>query len=541
MKVPTRPFDDQNPGTSGLRKKLARFRTPHYLENFTQSVFDCLSGFEGKTLILGGDGRLHTEPACRTIVRMAAANGVGRVIIGQNGLLSTPAASHLVRISGAFGAFILTASHNPAGESGDFGIKFNDHTGGPAQPSLTDAIYRRSLAIDRYRIGSDSAPDFALCGRFSLDGMEIDVIDPIAPYCELMERIFDFDAIKDLFATNFTFRFDAMSAVTGPYGRALFVDRLGLDPERLLNAEPHPTFCGKHPDPNRIHAADLIAEAMGEREGENGADLSAACDGDGDRNLIVGRGQFVGPGDSLAILAAHAHLVPAYASGLKGIARSMATSRAVDSVAESLGIELFETPTGWKFFADLLERGKISLCGEESFGTGSDHVREKDGLWAILFWLNILAKHTANSAAKTASVSGILQDHWRTYGRHDFERHDFESLPQEQGEAVMERIRAKLPQPSDDIAHADEFHYEDLDGNIARNQGLRIFYENGSRLVFRLSGTDSSGTTLRVYLESYCPPQKSAAKADFQKLVAEYMRIGEIESLTGRTRPDIIT
>jgi phosphoglucomutase len=534
------PFADQKPGTSGLRKKVPVFQTPGYTEAFIQSIFDSLEGFEGATLVIGGDGRFYNREVIQTAMRMAAANGFGRVLVGQGGILSTPAASHLIRKYGAFGGLILSASHNPGGPTEDFGIKYNVANGGPAPEKITDAIYARSQVIDRYLIADFDDADLDQIGTFEVDGMVIEVIDPVSDYAELMETLFDFDAIRALIAGGFKVTFDAMHAVTGPYAKEILVRRLGADPAMVLNATPLEDFGGHHPDPNLVHAKALYDTMMG----ANAPDFGAASDGDGDRNLIIGKGVFVTPSDSLAMLAANAHLAPGYKGGLKGIARSMPTSGAADRVAEKLGVEMHETPTGWKFFGNLLDAGRCTICGEESAGTGSDHVREKDGLWAILLWLNILA-------VRRQSVIDIVNDHWTTYGRTFYSRHDYEAIETEKANQLMKVLqdgRSDLPGRSVGsltIERADSFTYHDpVDGSISRNQGLRIFFEGGARLVFRLSGTGTSGATLRVYMERYeSDPalHHQETQAALAPLIEAAQTLAGIRERTGRDAPSVIT
>lgn len=538
IRVLTTPFADQNPGTSGLRKKVSVFSRKNYAENFTQSIFNCLSGFEGKTLVIGGDGRYHNDIVIQTAIRMASANGFGRVLVGQNGILSTPAASNIIRKYKAFGGIILSASHNAAGPGGDFGIKFNGENGGPAQQSLTEAIFVRSKTISEYKMLDGEDVDLSKIGRTQIGPMHVEIIDPVADYIEMAHTLFDFDAIAELFASGFTMKFDAMSAVTGPYAKAIFETCLGAPKGSVINGEPLADFGGRHPDPNLVHARELYDAVMG----KNPPDFAAASDGDGDRNLILGAGIYVNPSDSLAILAANAHLAPGYADGIVGIARSMPTSCAADRVAQKRGIRLYETPTGWKFFGNLLDAGKVTLCGEESAGTGSDHVREKDGLWAVLLWLNILA-------AKRQSVGQIVADHWREFGRNYYSRHDFEGLKTEMAEKLMDDLRARLNRlPGQTIAglkikNADDFAYHDpVDGSVSENQGARILFEGGSRLVFRLSGTGTSGATLRVYLERFEAEnhdlETQTALGDLIKAAEE---IAQISARTGRKVPDVIT
>ncbi|WP_112872996.1 alpha-D-glucose phosphate-specific phosphoglucomutase [Paracoccus endophyticus] len=538
--IPTTPIEGQKPGTSGLRKKTRVFMQPHYLENFTQSVFDAIGGIAGKTLVLGGDGRFWNDRAAQVILRMAAANGAARVIVGCGGLLSTPAASHLIRLRGADGGLILSASHNPGGIDEDFGCKFNGPNGGPASEAVTDAIFARSLAIDRYRITEAQDVDLSTPGERRLAGMTVEVVDPVADYAALMERLFDFDAIRALFAGGFSMRFDAMHAVTGPYAVEILERRLGAAPGTVVNANPLPDFGGGHPDPNPVWAADLVALMMG----EDAPDFAAASDGDGDRNMVLGRGVYVTPSDSLAVLAANATLAPAYAGGLAGVARSMPTSRAADRVAAALGIERHETPTGWKFFGNLLDAGRVTLCGEESAGTGSDHVREKDGLWAVLLWLNILA-------ARRQSVAEILAEHWARFGRDYYSRHDYESVPTAGANALMDRLRGMLlALPGQTaggltVAEADDFTYHDpVDGSVSSRQGVRVTFTDGSRVVFRLSGTGTEGATLRVYLERHAPPGQphdlDPAKA-LAPVIAAAEALARIAQHTGRTAPDVTT
>ncbi|WJW76328.1 alpha-D-glucose phosphate-specific phosphoglucomutase [Thiohalobacter sp. IOR34] len=538
--IATRPFDDQRPGTSGLRKKVSVFQQPHYLENFVQSIFDSLDGLSGATLVLGGDGRYHNRQAIQVILRMAAANGVGRVLVGRDGLLSTPAASCVIRKHGTLGGIILSASHNPAGPEGDFGIKYNTANGGPAPEAVTEAIYRRSREIERYRILETADLDLSRDGRQTLGEMQVEVIDPVADYAGLMESLFDFEAIRRLLAGGFRLRFDAMHAVTGPYAEEILQQRLGAPAGSLLHATPLEDFGGGHPDPNLTYASELV-EIM---YGEDAPDFGAASDGDGDRNMILGRRFFVTPSDSLALLAANARLTPGYRDGLKGIARSMPTSQAADRVAEKLGIPAYETPTGWKFFGNLLDAGLATLCGEESFGTGSDHVREKDGLWAVLFWLNILA-------ARGEPLETIVRAHWREFGRNYYSRHDYEGVATEAAQGLMDALRKRLPDlpgrtlGGHRVDYADDFSYTDpVDGSLSRGQGLRIGFSDGARIVFRLSGTGTEGATLRVYLERY-EADPARQDQDAQSALAGLIRLADelagIRERTGRERPTVIT
>ena len=538
--VQTKPFDDQKPGTSGLRKKVPVFQQANYAENFIQSVFDSLEGFEGKALVIGGDGRYFNREVIQIAIRMAAANGFGSVIVGQGGILSTPAASHIIRKYKAFGGIVLSASHNPGGPHEDFGIKYNIGNGGPAPEKITDAVFDRSKTITSYKIADIDPVDLDHIGEFSAGGMTVKVIDPVSDYAELMETLFDFDAIRKMFRSGFRMAFDAMHAVTGPYAKEILENRLGAPAGTARNFVPLPDFGGHHPDPNLVHAKELYDEMMS----DTAPDFGAASDGDGDRNLIIGKGIFVTPSDSLAILAANAHLAPGYKRGLKGIARSMPTSGAADRVAEKLGIGLFETPTGWKFFGNLLDAGLATICGEESAGTGSDHVREKDGLWAVLLWLNILA-------ARGESAKSIVAQHWATYGRNYYSRHDYEAVDTDAANRLMDGLRAKLGSlPGTEvkgmkIVAADDFQYDDpVDGSVSKNQGIRVLFEGGSRVVFRLSGTGTSGATLRVYIERFEPSsgdlslETQAALAD---LIDAAEEIAAIRSHTGRDQPSVIT
>ena len=538
--VPTTPFEGQKPGTSGLRRKTAVFMEPGYLENFVQSVFDAVGGLRGKTLTVGGDGRYFNDRAVQTILAMAAANGAARVLVGRNGLLSTPAASSVIRARKTDGGLILTASHNPAGADGDFGVKYNIPAGGPAPESVTDAIHRRTLEIDEFRVLDAEDVDLSTTGVRSLGATTVEVIDPVAIHAGILRGLFDFDAIRVLFASGFTMRFDAMHAVTGPYAKAILEDELGAPPGTVLNGEPLPDFGGGHPDPNPVRARTLV-DLM---TGPQAPDFAAASDGDGDRNMVLGRGTYVTPSDALAVLAANASLAPGYAGGLAGVARSMPTSRAADRVAARLGIDAFETPTGWKYFGTLLDAGLATLCGEESAGTGSNHVREKDGLWAVLLWLNILAR-------RRESVREILAAHWAAHGRDYYSRHDYEAVDKRAAQALMEELRRRLPElpgrPAGalTVAAADDFSYRDpVDGSTAVAQGVRIFFEEDARAVFRLSGTGTVGATLRVYLERYeegsgelgLDPREALAP-----VVAAATEIAGIRACLGRDGPDVRT
>ncbi|MFD2111850.1 alpha-D-glucose phosphate-specific phosphoglucomutase [Thiorhodococcus fuscus] len=539
--IATTPFDGQRPGTSGLRKKVKIFQQPGYLENFVQAIFDTQPELKGGILVVGGDGRYFNREAIQTILRMAAANGVSRILVGRGGIFSTPAVSCVIRKYKTQGGIVLSASHNPGGPDEDFGIKFNAANGGPAPESVTDAIHARTRTIDRYLTLDVPAIDLDEIGSFQLGDAQIEVMDPVADYADLMESLFDFNAIHQLFNSGlFRMRFDAMHAVTGPYAIEILENRLGAEPETVMNGEPKEDFGGGHPDPNLVHAAELVELTTG----PEGLDFGAASDGDGDRNMILGKDVFVTPSDSLAILAANAHLTPGYRSGIRGIARSMPTSQAANRVADLMGIECFETPTGWKFFGNLLDDGRITLCGEESFGTGSDHLREKDGLWAVLFWLNLLA-------VRQQSVAEILQDHWRRFGRNFYTRHDYEGVDLAAAEALMDHLRLLLPGlPGKEIggmrvSYADDFAYTDpIDGSVSEHQGIRIGFENGARIVYRLSGTGTSGATLRVYLESF---EADPARHDqdtqeaMQPLILIAREFAQIEARTGRQEPDVVT
>ncbi|WP_299841099.1 alpha-D-glucose phosphate-specific phosphoglucomutase [uncultured Paracoccus sp.] len=538
--VPTTPIEGQKPGTSGLRKKTRVFMQPHYLENYVQAIFDGIGGVEGKTLVVGGDGRYFNDRAIQVILRMAAANGAAACIVGQGGILSTPAASHLIRLRGTDGGLILSASHNPGGPDEDFGLKYNGPNGGPATEGVTDRIFERTKVIDSYRIAEAQDVDLDRIGETSLAGMRVEIVDPVSDYAALMESLFDFDAIRALFAGGFRMRFDAMHAVTGPYATEILENRLGAAKGTVVNGTPKPDFGGGHPDPNPIWAKDL----MDHMYAADGPDFGAASDGDGDRNMIVGKGCYVSPSDSLAVLADLAHLAPGYKDGLAGIARSMPTSCAVDRVAAAKGISCFETPTGWKFFGNLLDAGQATMCGEESAGTGSNHVREKDGLWAVLLWLNILA-------ATDKQVAELMSDHWSRYGRNYYSRHDYEAVDSAAANGLMADLRARfatLPGESFGpltVATADEFAYDDpVDGSRSTGQGIRIGFTSGGRAVFRLSGTGTEGATLRVYLEQL-ETDPAALGQDAQKALAPVIAaadaIAGIRDRTGRDAPDVIT
>jgi phosphoglucomutase len=541
--IATQPIAGMKPGTSGLRKKVTEFAQPHYLPNFVQSVFDAVKppqGFAGLTLVVGGDGRYWNDTAIQLVIRMAAAAGFARVLVGQGGILSTPAASCVIRGRQAFGGLILSASHNPGGPDGDFGIKFNAANGGPAPEKITDAIYAASQRVTSYSTLDTPDIDLNRIGACTVGTMKVEVIDPVADYLDLMRSLFDFDALRALFAGGFRLAFDAMHAVTGPYAKAIFERELGAPAGTVRNGTPLPDFGGGHPDPNLVHAKELHDEMMG----ADAPDLGAASDGDGDRNLIIGRGIFIPPSDSLAMLAANAHLAPAYRKGLAGVARSMPTSAAVDRVAQALGIPCFETPTGWKFFGNLLDAGRITLCGEESAGTGSDHVREKDGVWAVLLWLQILA-------VRKQGVREIAHEHWATYGRNYYTRHDYEDLDSAVAQQVMQGLGARLATlpgttlGGQRITSADDFAYTDpVDGSVSKNQGLRVRFDDGSRIVWRLSGTGTSGATLRVYIERYeADPAKlgQQTQAALAGLIDAAEQLSKLRATTGRTGPDVVT
>lgn len=539
--IATTPYSDQNPGTSGLRKKVKVFQQTGYLENFVQSIFDSLENLTGKTLVLGGDGRYFNRVAIQTIIKMTRANGFGELIIGQGGLLSTPAASHIIRKYQAFGGLVLSASHNPGGPDEDFGIKYNVSNGGPAPEKYTKDFFARSQVIDSYKIAIMADIDLDTIGTQEMEDFKITIIDPVSDYAELMQSIFDFPLLKQVISSGYiTLMFDAMSAITGPYAKRILVDMLGAPAKSVINATPLEDFGGHHPDPNLAHAHEL-AERM---FSPNAPVFGAASDGDGDRNMITGSHIFVTPSDSLAIMAANAHLIPAYKNGLTGVARSMPTSQAVDRVAAAYNIPCYETPTGWKFFGNLLDAGKITLCGEESFGTGSDHVREKDGLWAVLFWLNLIAK-------RRQSVEDIVQEHWQTFGRDIYCRHDYEAIEMPIANDMIADLRAQLPDLAGKtfgaytVKFADEFSYHDsVDGSVSNNQGIRIGFTNGSRIVFRLSGTGTVGATLRIYLEKF-EPDSAKHEQDAQDALADLIELSEqfcqVKQRTGRPAPDVIT
>ena len=542
--IRTQPFLDQKPGTSGLRKKVTVFQQPHYLENFVQSIFDSIEITPNVSLTLGGDGRYYNSTAIQTIIKMAAANGFARVVVGQGGILSTPAASHIIRQYNTLGGIILSASHNPAGPTEDFGIKYNTPNGGPAPEKITEAIFAKSKVISTFKIADFSDVNIDVIGETQLDGFpsgfKVQVIDPVTDYADLMASMFDFAAIKSLLQSDFKLKFDGMHAVTGPYAKELFVNRLGAPQNCLMNCEVSETFGGGHPDPNLTYAHELVAALYSTKD----VDFGAASDGDGDRNMILGNGFFVTPSDSLAVIAANAALIPAYKQGLSGVARSMPTSGAVDRVAIKLNIPCYETPTGWKFFGNLMDAGKVTLCGEESFGTGSNHVREKDGLWAVLCWLNIIA-------AKKQSVEEIVVAHWAEYGRNVYSRHDYEAIPSDIANGVMAHIKSQFTSLPNQkfgkyvVKTADDFSYTDsIDGSISTGQGVRILFTDGSRIVFRLSGTGTEGATVRIYLEAF-EPNVANHHCDAQVALAEMIEIAEeisqLKQRSVRGLPTVIT
>ncbi len=534
------PFTDQKPGTSGLRKSSQQFEQPHYLESFIEASFRTLPGMKGGTLVLGGDGRYGNLRAIDVILRMGAAHGLQKIIVTTGGILSTPAASNLIRQRGAIGGIILSASHNPGGPNGDFGVKVNGANGGPTPASFTDAVYECTKTLKSYSIVDSQAINIDSPGQHVIGEMQVEVIDGVEDFVTLMKQLFDFDSIGSLIRNDFPLAFDAMHAVTGPYATKLLEGVLGAPAGSVRNGTPLEDFGGGHPDPNLTYAHDLADLLL---KGD-GYQFGAACDGDGDRNMILGTRCFVNPSDSLAVLTANATLAPGYATGLAGVARSMPTSAAVDVVAKDLGINCFETPTGWKFFGNLLDAGEITLCGEESFGTGSNHVREKDGLWAVLFWLQILAK-------RRCSVAEIMAEHWSRFGRHYYSRHDYEAVASEIAHGLYDRLEAMLPsligQPfaGRSISAADNFSYTDsVDQSVTKGQGLRILLDDGSRVVLRLSGTGTKGATLRVYLESY-EPKTGDLEQDPQVALGEMIRaindLAEISERTGMDRPTVIT
>ena len=547
--IRTQPFLDQKPGTSGLRKKVKVFQQANYLENFLQSIFDSIEIGSNAALTLGGDGRYYNKTAIQTIIKMAAANGFARVLVGQNGILSTPAASNIIRKYNTLGGIILSASHNPAGPSEDFGIKYNTPNGGPAPEKITEVIFAKSKTILQYKIADFSDINIDIIGETQLDGFsagfKVQVVNPVTDYADLMASMFDFSAINALFNNGFNIKFDAMHAVTGPYAQEILVNRLGAPQSSLMNCIANETFGGGHPDPNLTYAHELVEVLYGGETNEKQApDFGAASDGDGDRNMILGKHFFVTPSDSLAIIAANAKLIPAYSQGLAGVARSMPTSGAVDRVAKKLNIPCYETPTGWKFFGNLMDANKVTLCGEESFGTGSNHVREKDGLWAVLCWLNIIA-------VKKLSVEQIVMAHWAEYGRNVYSRHDYEAVPSDIANGVMAHIKSQFTRLPNQkfgkyyVKTADDFSYTDpIDGSVSTGQGVRIIFSDDSRIVFRLSGTGTDGATVRIYLEAF-EPNVANHHCDAQVALAEMIAIAEeisqLKQRSGRDVPTVIT
>ena len=540
LTVETTPIEGQKPGTSGLRKKTRVFMGPHFVENFVQAILDAIGGAAGKTFVLGGDGRYFSPQVAQVILRMCAAQGAKKVIVGRGALLSTPAASHLIRLNKTDGGFIMSASHNPGGIDEDFGLKFNMPNGGPAPEGVTDAIFAATETMREYRILEAHDVDIGTVGESRLGDMVVAVVDPVADYAALMETLFDFPKLKALFAGGFRMRFDAMCAITGPYATEILEGRLGAAPGTVVNGTPLPDFGGMHPDPNPTWAHDLMDVMFG----ADAPDFGAASDGDGDRNMVVGKNTYVSPSDSLAVLAANAHLAPGYKDGIAGVARSMPTSAAADLVADAKGIGKYETPTGWKFFGNLLDAGKVTLCGEESFGTGSDHVREKDGLWAVLLWLNVLAE-------RGETVAEVLADHWKTYGRNYYSRHDYEVLPIDVANGIVDGLRARLGElpgtvvEGMEIATADDFAYTDpVDGSVSQKQGLRIVFADGSRFVIRLSGTGTEGATLRLYLERYVAGPDGLdeeVQAALAPVIAAAETLAGIKAASGRDGPNVIT
>ena len=548
--LPTQVFAGQRPGTSGLRKKVAVFMQPRYLENFVQALLDVLNGLapdgqvgtalQGQTLVLGGDGRFFNRTAIQTILKLAAANGVQRVLLGQGGILSTPAVSAVIRRRQAYGGIVLSASHNPGGPDGDFGIKYNASNGGPANETLTEAVYARTQVLSQLRISDAPDIDINTLGSCQIEQMQVEVINPVADYVAVMRELFDFDMLRGLFKQGFTLRVDAMNAVGGPYAKVILEDELGAPAGSVVNAVPLEDFGGLHPDPNPVNADDLITRMSA----ADAPDFGAAMDGDADRNMVLGRNFVVTPSDSLALMTAHARLIPGYRDGLLGVARSMPTSAAVDRVAKALGIDCFETPTGWKFFGNLLDAGRVTLCGEESYGTGSSHVREKDGLWAILFWLSL-------QGVTGRSVESLVREHWATYGRNYYSRHDYEAIPTEVADGLMAALRAALPGLQGaqlggrTVALADDFAYTDpVDGSVSARQGVRLMFDDGARVIFRLSGTGTEGATLRIYLENYeadVTRQDQPVQAALADLIAVAEQVAGVRERTGMAGPTVAT
>lgn len=549
--LPTTAFEGQRPGTSGLRKKVSVFQQPQYLENFVQALFDVLNGMgdrsdqpgralHGQTLVLGGDGRFHNRLAVQTILKLAAANGVAQVLLGQGGVLSTPAASAVIRRHGTFGGIILSASHNPGGPGGDFGIKYNAGNGGPAPEALTEAIYARTQVLTQLRISDAPDVDIDTVGTRQIEQLQVQVIDPVADYAAVMRGLFDFDLLRGMFAKGFRARVDAMNAVGGPYARAILEGELGAPAGTVVNATPLPDFGDLHPDPNPVNATDLIARMAA----ADAPDFGAAMDGDADRNMVLGRNFVVTPSDSLAVMTAHATLIPGYRDGLLGVARSMPTSAAVDDVAKAMNLPCFETPTGWKFFGTLLDAGRATLCGEESYGTGSSHIREKDGLWAILFWLSL-------QGTTGKSVETLVREHWQIYGRHYYSRHDYEHIASDLANALMNDLRGILPTLTGrrfaqrTVRLADDFSYTDpVDGSVSKGQGIRLLFDDGARVIFRLSGTGTEGATLRLYLERFeanAALQNQPTQQALADLAAIADEVAGIRVRTGMAAPSVAT
>ncbi|GES85783.1 phosphoglucomutase [Rhizophagus clarus] len=551
--ITTTPYEGQKPGTSGLRKRVKVFQQENYTQNFIQAILDAMSSpsASGATLVVGGDGRYFSTEAIQLIIRIAAGNRVGKLIIGKNGILSTPAASNLIRKRKADGGILLTASHNPGGPDNDFGIKFNVSNGGPAPENITNLIYENTKKCDKYYTCDMPEFDLSKIRVETIDGFIVEIVDSVEDYVQLLKEIFDFEQIKQFFKNNPKFKvlFDGLHGVTGPYAEHIFVDELGLSRSSIQNCIPLPDFGGSHPDPNLTYAHSLVERV--ERENIN---FGAASDGDGDRNMIYGKDAFVTPSDSVAVIAAHAEVIPYFQkTGIKGLARSMPTSAAIDLVAKKKGLEVFEVPTGWKFFGNLMDAGRLSICGEESFGTGSDHIREKDGIWAIVAWLNIIAVVNENELG--SGIKEILLEHYQTYGRNFFSRYDYEEVESESANKMVAHLRHLISEGRNDfigktfdqftVKEADDFEYTDpIDGSISKNQGIRIIFTDGSRIVIRLSGTGSQGATIRLYVEKYSQ-NASEYGANTQEalkpLIDVALQISKLQEFTGRDKPTVIT
>ena len=551
--VPTTPIEGQKTGTSGLRKKAAVFSEGNYLANWVQSLFLALpqEEVEGSAMVLGGDGRWFNKEASQIIIKLAAGNGVRKMYVGQNGFLATPAASAVIRARKAYGGFIMSASHNPGGPKEDWGIKFNYSSGEPAPEKITDEIYGFTQTVETLKMADIPDVDLSKVGVTKFGDFEVEVIDPVADYLELAREVFDFDLITSLVTrSDFKMKFDAMHAITGAYARPILVDVLGADPSSCVNDDPKEDFAGGHPDPNLTYAEELVKTMYS----ADAPDFGAASDGDGDRNMILGNNFFVTPSDSVAIIAANAKCIPYFKDGLKGLARSMPTAAALDRVATKMGVECFETPTGWKFFGNLMDAGRLSICGEESFGTGSDHIREKDGPWAVLAWLSILADRNKDVpvGGEKVTVEQITKEHWAEYGRNFFSRYDYEGCESEPCEKMVEHLRAVAAASKKgdtygeyELDYADDFEYTDpIDGSVASKQGVRFVFSDGSRFIFRLSGTGSSGATVRMYIEQY---EADVAKqgADAQDALAPLIKVAletsKLAEFTGRESPTVIT